>query len=113
MGKNDKYYLNISRASDLKMGGERFFFRFLEIMPGFFSWGILILAILLSWKKPVWVASFIIIYTIYWLFRTIYFSIYLWASYKKMKRNERIDWIKKLDKFLAKTARKIGMIFII
>lgn len=91
------YYLKIGRASDLKNPKERVIYRILEIFPGFISWTILILVFILSWKRPFWISVFIIIFVIFWFFRTIYFSLHLWAGYKKMARYEKIDWRKKLQ----------------
>ena len=91
------YYLRVGRAADLKNPKERFLFRLLEIFPGALSWGVLFLAILLSWKRPLWVAIFIIVFVIFWFFRTIYFSLHLWVSYKKMRKSEETDWLKKLN----------------
>ena len=94
--QND-YYLKIGRASDLKEPKERFLFRLFEIFPGALSWSILILAVFLSWKKPLWTAVFIICFVVFWFFRTIYFSFHLWFSYKKMRENEKINWLKKIS----------------
>jgi len=76
---------------------ERVIFRFFEIFPGALSWGVLFLVIFLSWWQPLWIAIFIIAFTVFWFFRTIYFSFYLWSGYQKMKKNEAIDWIEKLN----------------
>jgi cellulose synthase/poly-beta-1,6-N-acetylglucosamine synthase-like glycosyltransferase len=93
----DKYYLKIGTAADLKDKGERRFYRFLEMMTGILSIAVLLLSIILSWRIPVFVSFFIILYDIYWLFRTVYFSFYLQSGYSKMRENEKTDWIKKLD----------------
>ena len=90
------YYLKIGRAQDLKNLKERAIYRFFEILPGFLSWSALFLLILLSWWQPLWVAIFIIAFSIFWFFRTIYFSFYLWSGYQKMKKNEAINWLEKL-----------------
>lgn len=90
-------YLKTGRASDLKNPTERIVYRLFEILPGFLSWTIIFLAIFLSWKKPFWVAIFIILFTLYWLFRTIYFSVHLKTGYQKMREYEKIDWSKKLE----------------
>jgi len=95
------YYLKIGRATDLKNPKERFLFRLFEIFPGALSWGILFLAIFLSWKQPFWIAVFIIIFVIFWFFRTIYFSLHLWSGYKKMAEHEKINWLEKLSKLPA------------
>ena len=92
-----EYYLRISRASDLTDKKERFLYRLFEILPGAMSWGTLILALLLSWLFPVFIAFFIILYVAFWFFRSVYFSFHLRDGYKKMKENERKDWIKELD----------------
>ena len=100
-------YLRIGKASDLKNLKERATFRLLEILPGFLSWGTLTLAIILSWKKPVWVAVFIIMFAIYWFFRTLYFSFLLRAGYRKMREQEEINWLEKLDDLKDKSWKNI------
>jgi len=98
----EKYYLKIGKASDLKSSKDRAFFRFLEMLPGLLSWGMIILMIFLSWQKPVWVAIFIIFFDIFWLFRTIYLSFHLWAGYRRMIEYEKVDWIEKLENLQGK-----------
>ncbi len=90
-------YLNVSRAPDLKDPKERFLYRLFEIFPGFLAWGVLILVVILSWQKPVWIAIFIMAFVLYWFFRTIYFSFHLRAGYRKMKEHEKINWLEKLE----------------
>jgi len=96
MDKN-KFYLKISRAADLKNSKDKMIYRFFEVLPGVLSWGTLILVIIFSWKKPFLIAIFIILFVIYWFFRTIYLSFHLRAGYQKMKEHEKIDWIGKLN----------------
>ncbi|MFH1401656.1 MAG: glycosyltransferase family 2 protein [Parcubacteria group bacterium] len=91
------YYLKVGRAADLKDKKERAIFRFFEMLPGIGTWLTFFLAILLSWKKPVWVAVFVIVFVIYWFARNIYFSFHLAGCYKKMAENEKINWLGKLD----------------
>ncbi len=92
-----KNYLGIGTAQDLK-GKERIIYRSFEILPGFLSWLTILSVIFLSWAKPVWIAFFIISFDIYWLLKTLYFSFHLRASYKRMRRYLKIDWLKKLSK---------------
>ena len=92
----NKDYLKIGSAKDVKNFKDRLIYRFFEIMPGLMSWGALFLLILLTRYKPLWVSVFIIIFVIFWLFRTIYFSLHLWAGYKKMQEQEKINWIEKV-----------------
>ncbi len=89
-------YLKIARASEIKNTKDRTIYRFFEILPGFLSWSALSLALLLSWLRPFWVAVFIIVFTVFWFFRTIYFSLHLWSGYKIVRKNEKTDWIRKV-----------------
>jgi len=97
MLSQEQYYLKIGKASDLKKISERRLFRFLEIMPGALSWLTILLVIFFSWKKPVWIAFFIIVFDLYWLLKTIFLSFHQQATFSKMKRNLKIDWIEKLE----------------
>lgn len=103
----DDYYLKIGKASDLKNSRDRAFFRFFEIFPGLLSWGTLFLVIILSWRKPFLISIFIIIFVVYWLVKTIYFSFHLKAGYQKMRENEKIDWLEKLNTLDLKNWRDI------
>jgi cellulose synthase/poly-beta-1,6-N-acetylglucosamine synthase-like glycosyltransferase len=105
---NQEYYLRIGKASDLENWKERLIYRFFEILPGLLSWLTIIAAILFSWLKPFWVAIFIICFSIFWFFRTIYYTFYLWIGYKKMEENEKIDWLEKLNQLdLASSGSKL------
>lgn len=94
---DDKYYLKIGRAVDLKDKKERRLYRFLEMFTGLLSLLVLFLSVLLSWKLPVFTAFFIIVFDIYWLLRTIYFAFYLKTGYSQMRKNEEEDWMKKIE----------------
>jgi len=72
--------------------------RFFESIPGILTWITLIGMFVFSWLVPVWVAVFIILFDIYWIYRTIYISSYSIMAYKKMKRWKRIDWRYRLEK---------------
>jgi len=90
-------HLKIGRAADFEGAKDRLIYRLLEIFPGAASWLTLILVVILSWQKPVWMAIFIIAFVIYYFFRTLYFSIHLFSCYRQMKKNEEVDWIEKLN----------------
>jgi hypothetical protein len=104
-----KEYLKIGFSKDLKNTKDRIFFRFLEILPGVLSWGALLIFILLSWQRPVWVAFFIIAFDIYWLLKTLFFSFHQQASFKKTRENTKIDWLKKLNKLGVASPRMVGL----
>jgi len=84
-------YLKIGKASELA-GKDRKLYRFLEIIPGFLSWGTLLGLLILSYFFPVFVAFFMIAFDIYWLLLVVYLSIHLLSSYQQMQKNKKIDW---------------------
>jgi len=102
-----KSYLELSRFSDVKSSRDRAFFRLFEILPGFLSWGTLIIAFLLSWLAPIAVAIFIIIFDFFWLLRITYLSCHQIASYRQMKKNLATDWVKKLKNLKRKKWEEI------
>lgn len=71
---------------------ERSIQRFLELVPGTLTWFTFISMITLSFLLPLWVAVFVIIFDIYWIFRTIFISSYSIMAYRALKRGEKIDW---------------------
>ncbi len=70
--------------------------RLLEIIPGTVAWAALILPLVLAVYAPVVVATFIIIYTIIWLFRSLKLSWYLYKSFKLSNEALATDWTKML-----------------
>lgn len=96
MFSKEYYYLKTARAQDLEDIKERRIYRLLEILPAFLAWATLLALIFFSWYLPFWVAVFIIAFDIYWLVKTIYLSLHLRVSYKKVKENMQINWREKL-----------------
>ncbi len=102
-----KDYIDIGSALDLKSSKNRRVFRLLEILPGVFAWLTILLVIFLSWQRPVWVAIFIICFDIYWLLKTVFLSFHQRSSFNKMKKNLKIDWLKKIDQLPAQSWKDI------
>src|SRR3989344_7746637 len=98
METDEKYYLNIGRASEITDKKERRIYRFLEILPAFLSWMTIFLLVFLSWAQPFWMAIFIIAFDIYWLFKTIFLSLHMRSSFNKMKANLKRNWAEELNK---------------
>lgn len=70
--------------------------RFLEIIPGFLSWSILTLAVVLSFVAPTAAVVFIIVFDLYWMLRVFYFIIHVLAAYTQYRRQSRVNWYEKL-----------------
>lgn len=90
-------YFRVSSAKSLSDHKERRIYRFFEMLPGIVSWSSLVAAVVGSWLFPVWVSFFVITFTLYWFFRTLYFFFYLRSSYRRMRASENTDWLAKLD----------------
>lgn len=90
-------YLHIGKATDLTNKKDHHLYRALEIMPGFLAWLTLFLVVVLSFLTPVFMAIFIIAFDVYWLIKTIYLSLHLRISYRKLKQNLKINWLQRLE----------------
>jgi len=88
-------YIHVARASDLA-GRDRILYRFFEILPGALAWATFWLMLGLSWRKPIWVAIFIIIFDLYWLVKTVFLSVHVRANWRRMRHNLAIDWGERL-----------------
>ncbi|MBI4652720.1 glycosyltransferase family 2 protein [Candidatus Kuenenbacteria bacterium] len=71
-------------------------YRFLEVIPGALTWLIFFLAIVISFIRPIWVIYFIIIFDLYWLFRILYFLVYVFISWQHFQKDIKIDWLEKV-----------------
>ncbi len=95
--KNTPYY-KVGRATELS-GKDRIVYRLLEILPGFLTWGTILCMFLIPIFFPYFGSVFIILFDLYWLLKTFYFSIYLYQNWKKTKHNMSIDWEERLVHF--------------
>ena len=92
---------------------ERRMQRFLEVIPGILTWFTLVGMFVFSFFLPIWVAIFIIIFDIYWIFRTIYIAYFSVDGYRKLRRSMNIDWwercqnIRDPKRYLKKVKEKI------
>jgi len=69
--------------------------RFLEIVPGSITWLALLLPIVFSFFWPAAVATFVLIFDLYWLYKSIIMGYHLIAGYHLLKRDIKVDWIHK------------------
>lgn len=69
-----------------------YWYRFLEIIPGFLVWVTFLVAILLSFFAPLWGIYFIIAFDLYWVLRLTYMWIHLMNSWAKYRQAIKTDW---------------------
>lgn len=70
--------------------------RFLEIVPGAASAIALSALIFFSWKAPVGVVIFIVLYDLYWFLKVVYLFFHLRLSFATLRKNLERDWFREL-----------------
>lgn len=73
-------------------------YRALETIPGILVWSTFAALIFASWRIPTAAAFFIILFDAYWLCKTIYFSLHLRGTFRMLRKNMQIDWLRTLEK---------------
>jgi hypothetical protein len=76
----------------IRFADTKLFYRIFEIIPGTFTWLILLGPIALSLVYPIAVAYFIIAFDLYWLMKSIRMSFALLVGYKRTREAERTNW---------------------
>lgn len=88
-------------------------YRIYEFLPGLSIWLTLILGVFLSFFKPLWVIYFMLVFSVYWVLRVVYFSIYLILSWLRFRRAVKKDWLLMLEKeFPGWRAEKKNVVFL-
>lgn len=87
-------------------------YRLYEMAPGISIWGSIILCITLSFWKPVAMMYFIIVFDVYWVLRVVYFSFYLFVSWRRFRRAIQVDWFKRLIEEFPLWVEKINVVFL-
>jgi hypothetical protein len=71
--------------------------RFWEMFPGLLVWGTFLIALTLTFVKPLWIIVFIIVFDLLWLFRVLYFNIFTLVSWARLRKTRTVDWQGKLQ----------------
>lgn len=71
-------------------------YRLYEMLPGISVWSTLLVILLLSFIKPLWMIYFIIVFDVYWVLKVLNFSFYLLVAWKRYRSVQKIDWKDKL-----------------
>lgn len=73
--------------------------RFLELLPGFMSWAVILSPLWASFFIPAPYAYFILFYDIYWFYKSYSLVINAYRSGKKIKKAEKEEWLKKAEAY--------------
>lgn len=68
--------------------------RFLEIMPGFFSWMLIFFPVWGGFFIPYAVAYFILFFDVYWFYKSFSLATAAFIASKKIRKAEKKDWLK-------------------
>jgi cellulose synthase/poly-beta-1,6-N-acetylglucosamine synthase-like glycosyltransferase len=79
---------------------EKKIIRWLEILPGFTSWSLIIFPIWGSFVFPVLVAYYIIAFDVYWLYRSIWTSALSLIAHFRLEASQQFDWLTEAQSFL-------------
>jgi cellulose synthase/poly-beta-1,6-N-acetylglucosamine synthase-like glycosyltransferase len=67
--------------------------RLLEIMPGVVSWGTILFYFAGSYAIPLYMAYLVILFDIFWFYKSITFAISSLLSYFRIKASQQMDWL--------------------
>lgn len=88
----------VARATELS-GRDRFLYRILEIIPGFFAWTFLAAVILASMYASFVAAYFIIAFAVYWVLKTIFLSYHVRYNWRRLRHHMELDWQAMVERF--------------
>lgn len=78
---------------------DRFFQRLLEILPGFFSWNVILFPYWGIFVIPDVVAYFVLLYNIYWFYQSVQIAGSAIISHLRIQASMNYDWIGDLKNF--------------
>lgn len=87
--------------------------RGLEILPGLFSWSLILFPFWGSFIFPVAVAYYVIAFAVYWLYRSVMLAVLSILAHLKIKASSNFDWLGDIQKHFPKTWNSIHHIIVI
>ncbi len=87
--------------------------RFLEVLPGVISWSLILFPIWGSFVVPSLVAYYIIIFAVYWLYRSITLAVLSVSAFFTIRASSAYDWIGELKQKFPKRYRQVHHLIII
>ena len=87
-------------------------YRLYEILPGLSIWITLILSIVLSFVRPLWMIYFIILFDIYWVLKVVNYVFYLSLSWNRFRQARKVDWEDKMRHELINWENKRHVVFL-
>lgn len=67
--------------------------RFLEILPGAFSWSLILFLLVGGFLIPLYVAYFVVLFYVFWFYKSVSMAFSSLVSYFRIKASEAFDWL--------------------
>ncbi|OQA55272.1 MAG: Poly-beta-1,6-N-acetyl-D-glucosamine synthase [Candidatus Omnitrophica bacterium ADurb.Bin277] len=77
-------------------GREETLQRFFEILPGTASWFLAVGFVAIAFWQPVTASVLVIVFMLSWVFRLLYYTIFLMLSYARLRHEKNTDWISRI-----------------
>lgn len=87
--------------------------RALEILPGLFSWSLILFPFWGSFVFPTFVAYYVIAFAVYWLYRSLSLAILSILAQLKLRAAMNFDWISDLQENFGKKWKQVHHIVVI
>ncbi len=87
-------------------------YRIYEMLPGLAVWTALTAGVILSFKSPLVIIYFIILFDLYWVFRVAYFVFYLLLSWRSYQTSIHTDWRARVQSLGPRANKYIHCIFL-
>ena len=87
-------------------------YRFYEVLPGLSIWLTIIVSLVLSFLKPLWMIYFILVFDVYWVLRVVYFSFYLFLSWRRFRKAIRVSWFDRLQAEFPNWEKRKNVVFL-
>lgn len=87
-------------------------YRLYEILPGLSIWLTIIASVVLSFTRPLWMIYFILIFDVYWVLRVVYFSFYLFLSWRRFRKAIKKNWLEDLKSEFPLWEKRKNVIFL-
>jgi hypothetical protein len=81
--------------------------RFLEIIPAGISWAIILGLIILGLISPLLCVALIIVFELYWIFRTIYLTTLLIMGHHLLRKHKNRNWLRDCEFLCSQSKVKI------
>lgn len=73
--------------------------RILEILPGLFSWNMILFLVWGGYFVPVFTAYFILAFDVFWVWKGLTMTIAAYISHLRINAAQRLDWMKEVKDF--------------